>query len=120
METKFSWAPGGAFLVRSFKTQLADGVGYQGTQVIGWDPRASQIRSWSFDSDGAFGDGVWSRNGDTWTIQSTQTLADGGAASGAYLLTKVDDDTLTLRLVGHEVDGQPLPSRPAIKVVRAK
>ena len=32
-----------------------------GTQLIGWDPRIRQIRSWVFDSDGGFSEALWSQ-----------------------------------------------------------
>ena len=31
-----------------------------GMQIIGWDPQAGQIRSWSFDSSGGHGTSLWS------------------------------------------------------------
>lgn len=118
VETTFRWTTDHAFLLRSFVATSGDDVVRQGTQVIGWDPRSQQIRSWSFNSDGSFGDGSWSRNQDEWLIKSSQTLADGRAASGTYVLSKQDDNTMTLRLIGHEIEGEPQPSHPSVKVVR--
>lgn len=114
----FRWSASQVFLLRSFVVENKDGVEQEGTEVIGWDPRAQQIRSWSFNSDGSFGDGTWSKNGEEWLIRSSQTTASGGAASGTYVLTQVDQNTVTLQLVGHEVDGQPFPTSEAVKVVR--
>lgn len=118
VDTKVRWAPNQAFLIRSFVVQMGDEVARQGTQVIGWDPRSREIRSWSFDSDGSFGDGVWSKSGEDWLVKSSQTLADGRAASGTYVMTKVDDNTITMQLIGHEVEGQPQPMTEAVTVVR--
>jgi uncharacterized protein (TIGR02246 family) len=117
IEATVRWTPSEAFLLRSFTVDTPDGT-LEGTQVIGWDPRSQQIRSWSFNSDGSFGDGVWSRSGDEWLIKSSQTLADGGAASGTYVLKMVDADTIEMELIGHEIDGEPQPAKPAVKVVR--
>lgn len=118
VDTTVRWTTNNAFLLRSFVVQTPNGVAQQGTQVIGWDPRSREIRSWSFNSDGSFGDGTWTKSGEQWLIKSTQTLADGEAASGTYVLTRVDDDTITLRLIGHEVEGQPRPATEAVTVVR--
>ena len=112
VDTNIRWTSDGTFLLRSFSVQTADGVAHRGTQVIGWDPRAQEIRSWSFNSDGSFGSGTWSRNGEDWLIKSTQTLADGQAASGTFVLTRVDNDTISLQLIGHEIEGEPQPSKP--------
>ena len=43
---------------------------------------------------------------------------DGGAASGTYVLKMVDADTIEMELIGHEIDGEPQPAKPAVKVVR--
>lgn len=118
VDTTFRWTANNAFLLRSFVVQTPEGVEQQGTQIIGWDPRSREIRSWSFNSDGSFGDGAWTKSGEQWFIKSTQTLADGDAASGTYVLTRVDDDTITLKLIGREVEGEPRPATEAVTVVR--
>ena len=117
--TNVRWSPSQAFLIRSYAVETADGVTHEGTQIIGWDPRSRQIRSWTFDSNGSFGDGVWTRTDDGWLIKSTQTLADGRAASGTYVFTPDGNDALSVQLIGHEIEGEPQPSNPAIRVVRA-
>ena len=79
--------------------------------------RFETIRSWSFNSDGSFGDGVWSEVGDAWHVKTTQTLADGSAASGTFVMTP-DGDSMTVQLIGHEIEGAPQPSSDEITVVR--
>jgi hypothetical protein len=116
--TTVRWSPSQAFLIRSFAVETAEGLDREGTQVIGWDPRSRQIRSWTFDSDGSFGDGVWTRTDDGWLVKSTQTLADGRAASGTYVFTLESEDALFVQLIGHEIEGEPQPTGPAIRVVR--
>jgi uncharacterized protein (TIGR02246 family) len=118
VDTTVSWSTNEAFLLRSYVIQDGDGLVREGTQVIGWDPRARRIRSWSFNSDGSFGDGIWSNNGEDWLVKSSQTLADGQAASGTYVITRVDDDRMTVQLIGHEVEGEPRPSSEPVTVVR--
>jgi uncharacterized protein (TIGR02246 family) len=119
VDTSVTWSPNGAFLLRSFVVQDAEGPLRQGTQVIGWDPRSHEIRSWTFNSDGSFGDGVWTESADHWLVQSTQTLADGSAASGTYVVTPVDEDSMTVQLIGHEIEGEPQPATEAVTIVRA-
>ena len=46
-------------------------------QRIGWDPLARQIRSWEFDSEGGFGEGKWSRDGERWVIKHTGVRPEG-------------------------------------------
>ena len=60
-----------------------------------------------------------SRVGDEWHIKSSQTLANGDAASGTYVMTPIDENTMTVQLIGHEIEGEPQPATPAITVIRA-
>ena len=118
VENVFRWSDNGSFLIRSFTSQSTDGDVDRGTQVIGWDPRSLDIRSWTFNSDGSFGDATWSNSGGDWLIKSSQTLVDGDAASGTYILSKVSADEVTLKLIGLEIGGAPQPAGPAVSLVR--
>lgn len=118
VDTTFRWSPSKAYLLRSYILQTADGAKRQGTQIIGFDPRSRQIRSWTFNSDGSFGNAVWSQSGEEWLIKTSQTLADGRAASGTFVLAPQGEDKLSLRLIGHEIEGQPQPAMPAITADR--
>lgn len=118
--TTFRWSESGAFMLRSYSVQTEDGIAREGTQVIGWDPRANQIRSWNFNSDGSFGDGLWSKNGNSWLIKSAQTLSGGAAASGTFVITIVSEDELTCKLIGHEIEGEPHPASDTVTMVRAE
>ncbi len=117
--TTFRWTASQAFLLRSFDVESKDGIPMTGTQVIGWDPQQQQIRGWSFNSDGSFGESTWSRNGNSWMCQSVQTLATGGTASGTYVIERSDENSLTIQLIGHEVDGEPQPAGEPIHVMRS-
>ncbi len=113
-------AIGGSFLVRSFEATSEDGTPLQSTQIIGWDPRALQFRSWTFDADGSFGDGIWSKNDDQWLIKSSQTLADGRAASGTYVMTPKDQNSFTVQLIGRDIEGEPQPASAVLTVERVE
>lgn len=109
-----SWSTNKTFLLRSYVVSPKEGEPQSGTQIIGWDARSQQIRSWVFLSDGTFGNGVWSKNDGDWLIKSSQTLADGRVASGTYVLTPIDRDTISMKLIGHEIEGEPQPSTGAV------
>jgi uncharacterized protein (TIGR02246 family) len=119
VDTTVRWSANNSFLVRSYTVDRGDGVEHEGTQVIGWDPKNERIRCWMFDSDGSFGDGTWSPTGDGWSVKLNRTLADGRSAGGTQVITKVDDDTLTVQTIGMEVDGEVMPSTDPVRVVRA-
>jgi len=119
VDSEIRWSPNEAFLLRSFVVSNAEEVIREGTEVIGWDPRSGEIRSWSFLSDGSFGDATWSKNGNDWMVQSSQTLADGQAASGTFIYSPISDDEFSVRLIGHEIEGEPQPATAAVTIRRA-
>jgi uncharacterized protein (TIGR02246 family) len=116
--TTVAWSPSEAFLIRSYSLERDGEEPFSGTQVIGWDPRAQEIRSWTFNSDGSFGDGVWSKSGDEWLVRASQTLAGGGAATGTQILKVVDANTVTVQTVGKEIDGAMEPASEPVTMVR--
>lgn len=118
VETTVRWSANRAFLLRSYRVQIGDEDPSEGTQVIGWDPRKKQIRSWSFDSDGSFDESTWIRNGEEWLIRMARTQADGAAVSGTQVLKKVNPDTITVQSIARDVDGEPMPSSRPVTVTR--
>jgi uncharacterized protein (TIGR02246 family) len=116
----YSWADNQNFIVSEFTTtfkQLAIGGG---TQWIGWDAAAKNIRSWVFETGGGFGEGSWTRKGDKWTIKATATLPDGKKMTATNVITRVDADTFTWQSHDRTVDGKSLPDVKAITMKRAK
>jgi uncharacterized protein (TIGR02246 family) len=119
VDTTVRWSRQKAFLIRSYTVQgEEEDEEHEGTQVIGWDPREKRIRSWTFDSDGSFGEETWTKVDDDWVVKMTRTLADGSAASGTQIISIQDGDTLRVRVVSREVDGAPEPAGEPVTVVR--
>jgi uncharacterized protein (TIGR02246 family) len=115
--TTIRWSPNRAFLIRSFAAHFGDEE-QQGTQVIGWDAQNRQIRTWIFHSDGSFGQGTISRHDEAWMLKMSQTLSDGRTAAGTQILTRVDDNTITVQVIGETVAGELLPTADPVTVVR--
>lgn len=118
IQTTCQWTANRNFMTRSFAVSVQDRIELRGTQVIGWDPVAQQVRSWVFDTDGGFGEGAWSREGNRWIIKTNSTLQGGRKASTVNIITFVDDDTFTWQSIGREVDGELLPNIDEVTVVR--
>jgi uncharacterized protein (TIGR02246 family) len=106
------WTASQAFLIRKFKVDGNGTLLHGGTEVIGWDPRSESYRSWVFDSDGGFGECTWIRDGKSWLIKYTSTLPDGGSVSATHIVTKVDDNTMTMVSKDRTVDGAAQPDVP--------
>ena len=109
VETNFRWAKDYAFITGTFRVVVEDRVDVEGTQVIGWDPVEKKLRSWIFDNNAGFGEGEWSRQGDTWTLKLKSILGYGQKASSILVYTYVDPNSFTWQSFGREVHGEPLP-----------
>ena len=107
VQTTCRWSDDGNFLLRSFQIQIEGETAMSGVQRIGWDPLRKQLRSWTFDSEGGFFEGLWSRNGNQWIVVSQGVTATGEPASGTAVYTVVDEEMLTWEyrnlLVGNEL-----------------
>jgi uncharacterized protein (TIGR02246 family) len=112
------WSANRSFLVRSYAVERGDGSTHQGSQIIGWDPRQERIRCWMFDSGGSFGEGTWTQSQDGWIVKYSQILADGRRAGGTQVISRVDDETLSIQSFGQEIGGVTLPASKPIRVVR--
>jgi hypothetical protein len=113
-----SWTKNKSFLSYSFKASAPGMDDLEGTQVIGWDPAAGTIRSWMFDSDGGFGEGTWSKKGNSWIVKFHQVMPDGRKASATNIYTLLDSNTITWKSIGRKVDGEFLPNVEEVKMVR--
>ena len=115
--TSCKWSTTEVFLLRTFVIETESETS-QGTEVIGWDPQFQQIRSWSFFSDGTFGSGFWSKNGDSWVIKSIHTLSTGQIAESIRVLSDITEDSLRVTLTSSSIDGELQPSREPVTVRR--
>jgi uncharacterized protein (TIGR02246 family) len=101
------WSDDTNFLLRDFEIQVHGKPMMKVSERIGWDPLTEQIKSWFFDSDGAYGHAYWTRNANQWRIKSTGVLADGRIATATNILTRSGANTArwhsTDRTVGPDV-----------------
>jgi uncharacterized protein (TIGR02246 family) len=116
----FDWVENQNFIVSSFATTMNGVPVTGGTRWIAWDAAAKQIRSWSFYSGGGFSEGTWTKNGNSWTIQTTGTTVAGKKVSATNILTKVDADHATWQPTKVTVDDQAVPNPAPVKLKRVK
>lgn len=110
----------GNFLLRRFTIVIGGEEAMSGTQRIGWDPVSGKLRTWIFDSEGAYAEGLWHRDEDNnrWVLKTTGVMSDGQTASGTSLYTFVNDHTMTWQCVNYEISGLQQPDSQVITIVR--
>jgi uncharacterized protein (TIGR02246 family) len=118
VELECSWSANKNFLTRAFKISIEDQRDFSGVQIIGWDPAAKAIRSWTFDSNGCFAEGSWKLQGDRWFISNHGVLPDGRSASMINVLRQIDDHSLTWQTIERSAGDELLPNIDEIRIVR--
>ena len=118
VQSACDWTVNKNFIIRKFTAEIDGHVSTAGTQLIGWDPSTSTIRSWVFDSDGGFAKGNWKRRGDRWIIKASGVLQDGSKVSSTNMLTRIDDDTFTFQSRNRTINGRPEPDIEEITIQR--
>ena len=118
IETVCRWTKNHSFMTRNFKVLVEGRANAEGSQVIGWDPRNETIRSWGFTSEGGFGVGAWSRDGDRWSVRTMNVLPDGRQGSFTAIFEKLDDNSFEFSTVGREIEGELMPNIEPVTVVR--
>lgn len=106
VESTIHWDENKSFLIEEFKVVREGNVVLKGTQRIGWDPQAKQIRSWIFDSAGGFAEATWAGVEDAWVVKVKGVQADGTSSSATRILQRAAKHRLVWtsqnRIVGNE------------------
>jgi uncharacterized protein (TIGR02246 family) len=114
------WARGGNFITRNITVKRAGEVTLEGWQIIGWDPVNERIRSWTFDGEGGYAEGYWTRDGDRWLLRETGVTPDGGRTTADTTFTKLAADRFTWESTNRTLDGDPQPDISRIEIHRVK
>jgi uncharacterized protein (TIGR02246 family) len=114
MEVDVRWNPTGTYLLRDLKAVHDGRVVFEGQQRVGWDPLTRKLKSWSFDSNGGYGEATWVKDGKSWVGQATAVLPDGRQSSGTTILTFDGRDTLVRKSLAGRVDGNPVPDQEVV------
>ncbi len=117
--TQYRWDDDKNFIVADFTVRISGQPTLRGTQRIGWDPLEKVVRSWIFDSEGGFAQGVYSRDGDRWIIKMTGVTRDGQAASSTNVITRADRERMTWESRDRIVGGESRPDVGPVVAVRS-
>lgn len=120
VDSHYTWARGGNFLTRNVQVVRGGEVTLDGWQIIGWDPVEEQIHSWTFDTEGGFAEGFWTREGERWLVRETGVAPDGSRTSADNTLTKLGGDRLAWESNNRTLNGEPQPNISRIEASRVK
>jgi uncharacterized protein (TIGR02246 family) len=119
VHTTYEWMWNKSFIRVHFSIRQKDRE-VSGFQMIGKDTASGELRSWTFESEGGFGEAMWSRDGKKWVLDSAGRLSDGSTMAATNVLTPLDQDSFTWQTVKRSIDGEEVEDLPPVKVTRGK
>lgn len=119
VHTSYEWLWNKTFIRAQFTIRQKDRT-LRGLQMIGRDPATGELRTWTFESEGGFGEATWSRDGKRWVLDSAGRLTDGSTLAATNILTPINHDSFTWQSVQRSRDGEEVDDLPPVKVTRVK
>ena len=118
VRSQYVWARGGNFITRNVTVKRSGETTLEGWEIIGWDPIDNCIRSWTFDDEGGFAEGRWTREGERWLLREKGVAPDGSRTAADNTFTKISDDRFTWESNNRTLDGDPQPGIARIEISR--
>lgn len=116
--TACRWSDDRNYLLQEFTIRVGGQPPVTGSTRIGWDPITQQIKSWTFDSDGGYSEGLWTRGNAQWVLKSRGVTHLGCHHSGTSILRRVDSSTLSWESRDRVEAGELVPDRVPLLVKR--
>lgn len=117
-ESVCRWVANKSFVERSYTATRPDGTTASGVQLIGFNPQAGHVQSWSFTSDGGHAVGIWSPREKGWSAEVHGVLGDGTSTTAVNLLTRLDDHAYVWQSVQRAAGGVSLPDTDEVVIKR--
>jgi uncharacterized protein (TIGR02246 family) len=97
----------------------ADAARNNDLQILGWNPRSSQVNVWHYAADGGFGYGrMINTDSKTWIERASSMTPDGTICSADYIFKKIDDNSFTWQSINRSRGSLSLPDLPTVTVQR--
>lgn len=106
---RYDWSETGNFLEGEYQLAIEGRPVGKTTQRIGWDSMQGAVRSWTFDPDGGFSEGLWLPTDEGWVIRSEATLPDGSTGLATVTLRARDQDHFVVESTDRIVAGVAEP-----------
>ncbi|MBX9568059.1 MAG: nuclear transport factor 2 family protein [Candidatus Obscuribacterales bacterium] len=114
------WSENRNLLLSKSITEKNDGSKSVDYQIIGFDPRTNNIVSWHFASNGGFGYGKWTKNGEEWSVDYAGVDQNGANTSARNIFTPKGSDGFTWHSVDQIADEKPIPDTAIVTLERIK
>jgi len=105
----YRWDDNGNFIVGDVNITSGDQVLMKSFQRIAWDASQGKFRSWTFDSDGGFGEGVWNATANGLVMQNSAVGPDGLRGTATVKLVVQSKDRFTVEGIHRMSEGVEAP-----------
>ena len=109
VKTSCRWTDNGSFLLQEITVRQRGRDAMKISQRIGWDPLTKRFKAWMFDSEGGYGESLWTATEGGWLIKATSVHSDGSIASATNSLEPTGLDRYVFRSVDRIVGNEVLP-----------
>jgi uncharacterized protein (TIGR02246 family) len=119
VETSGRWDEKKNFLLLDIKVKRRGVAVQTGSQRIGWDPQTKQIRGWTFDSQGGFGETCWQPVEEGWQVRLTGVSGDGESVSAVRHFSMRDPAHIVVNTTDRTRGGATLADIQIVMVRKA-
>ncbi len=112
------WSADKKFLLRDYTVRMGGKSVASGEDRIGWDPSTGHIRSWAFNSEGGFGEGVWSKTGDGWLIKRRDVLPNGDVSTATNIIKQEGSNRVAWSTTHRTLGGQAFEGDEEMMLVK--
>jgi uncharacterized protein (TIGR02246 family) len=112
------WDDSGNYLLHEFVLEIAGGISANGSMRIGSDPLTGQLKSWTFNADSGYSEGLWTRTGDEWSVKTRGVNGDGEVTLSTNVYHLIDNDTMTWRSYDRVVGSESADDVPEYIIKR--
>lgn len=109
VKTSCRWADNESFLLQEITVRQAGRDAMKISQSIGWDPLTKRFKAWIFDTEGGYGESLWTPTKTGWLIKATSVHSDGLTASATNHIEPTGLDRYVFRSVDRVVGNEVLP-----------
>lgn len=107
MRVSAKWNANKTFLRREI-TATAEGKEiFHGQQIVGWDPLSKEFRTWAFNEDGGYAEGLMSLEGNVWMSATTGIKPTGEKISITQIFKFPSKDKMLWKLKTAMGEQQP-------------